>query len=219
MTPFTQPHPPHPLSWPCMSKRMRGWRHHAAAGADIQLGNRPQGQSGSRLCQKERRGSGDPRRCLDLGITGHKFPPGLTVVTKWAGLVILSILNHWYQHMSGKGCFMSRVIHVQSELAAWICVIAVAFTHSLQLPRCSNHAGSLSRFRARYCLCFRVFLCQYVNISAPWICLPYGWVNQDPGPLCYNMQSYTQAKCQCFYMWSNHFSLLGFWILRYAFSL
>lgn len=110
------------------------------------------------------------------------------LVTNWAGLVIHSILNHWYPHMSGKGCFMSRVIHVQSELAAWICVIAVAFTHSLQLPRCLNRAGSLSRFRARYCLCFRVFLCLYVNISAPWICLPYGWVNQDPGPLCYNMQ-------------------------------
>lgn len=113
--------------------------------------------------------------------------------------------------MSGKGCFMSRVIHVQSELAACICVIAVAFTHSLQLPRCLNHAGSLSRFRACYCLCFRVFLCEYVNISAPWICLPYGWVNQDPSPLCFNMQSYC--------MWFNHFSLSGFWILRYAFSL
>lgn len=73
----------------------------------------------------------DPCPYLNLGIAGHKFPPCLAAVTNWAGLVISSILNHWYQHMSEEGHFMSRVIHAQSELAARICVIAVAFTRSL----------------------------------------------------------------------------------------
>lgn len=54
---------------------------------------------------------------------------GLTIVMNQARLVIFSISNH--QHMSGRGHFMSRVTHVQSDLAARICVIAVAFTHSL----------------------------------------------------------------------------------------
>lgn len=57
-------------------------------------------------------------------------------MTGRTGLVILIILNHWYQHMSGRGCSKSGVIHVQGELAARIQATAIAFAFP-QLP-CLN---------------------------------------------------------------------------------
>lgn len=63
-------------------------------------------------------------------------PSHLTAMTGITGLVILIILNHWYQHMSGRGCSKSGVIHVQGELAARIQATAIAFAFP-QLP-CLN---------------------------------------------------------------------------------
>lgn len=176
----------YPLSWPCMFMRMKGGAVGVggrtlatglcvAVGAVIQLVITPRSNGVEVVPDASRLSK------LHHGLTAILCPAS-AAVTNWAGLVILSVLNHLNQHMSGKGHFLCTMIHVQSELAAWIPVIAVAFPHfdTLQLPCCFNLTGSLSHFRAPCCLCPRVFLCYYVHISASWICLPYAWVYQDP---------------------------------------
>lgn len=101
------------------------------------------------------------------------FQPVWRAVTKRAGLVIFSILNHWYQRMSGKGRRASAVIHVQDELAARICVIAVAWAptpssctppppnllHLRGCPRGRSHGGSPSRSLTAPASAPPLFLC------------------------------------------------------------
>lgn len=168
MTHFTQPHPLSPRLSLHVYKDEGGWR----------LCHRPMCCCGGCHSISNRsavsRGQGRVR-CCRLASTvlfwvpdrPLKFPPSLTMGTNWARFVIFSILDHWYQHMSGKGYFMCTVTHIQSELAAWIPVTAVAFTQSLQLPCCFQHAASLSHLRAHFCLWLRVFLCSTVLTWLP----------------------------------------------------
>lgn len=175
MTPFTLPYPQSSPPTLHVSQDEGGDTHHRPACSC-------RGRHSMSIHSKVSKGWGHDRvtnsapgdLCpyLNLEIAGHKFPPCLFMMSYCAGLVICSLLGHWYRHMSRRGHIVFTVIHIRSGLAARIHVIAVAPTHSPQLPRCLNHAGSLSPFRVSSW----VFLCKNVNISAPWICLPYGWV-------------------------------------------
>lgn len=106
--------------------RMRGWRHSPQACMQLQglsfswvISWRWSGvKVVSERALRLQRSPPTPPVC---GV----HPVWLWWVTNRARLVILSGLNHWYQHMSGKGCFKSGVIHVRSELAPRICFIAV----------------------------------------------------------------------------------------------
>lgn len=123
---------PCPLSQPCMSTRMRGRRR------SLQACVSPRGPSFSLvIAPKVKQGRGCVRPSsaaaaslyLNLRMAATSFHSDCADER--------SRFSHLLDSQSLIPAYVrERSFHVQSELAARMCVIAVAFPHSPQLPRC-----------------------------------------------------------------------------------